>query len=59
MQIKKDYFIGNKKLCMEQKIEFASCEAEATVIANKGQTPMFVARSGKVIGIISVILLGI
>ena len=48
------YYIGNKKLCIEQKIDFAEYEAEATNIANKGQTPMFVATEGKVIGIICV-----
>jgi len=48
------YFIGNRKLCMEQGIDFAKYEEEATVIANKGQTPMFVGTEGKVIGIIAV-----
>ena len=50
----KTYYIGNKKLCVEQKIDLAEYEAEATEIANKGQTPMFVGLEGKVIGIVSV-----
>lgn len=50
----KTYYIGNKKLCVEQKIDFTEYEAEAAQIANKGQTPMFVGLEGKVIGIVSV-----
>lgn len=48
------YYIGNKKLCVEQNIDFAEYEQEAMEIANKGQTPMFVGCEGKVIGIVSV-----
>ena len=50
----KTYYIGNKKLCVEQQIDFGEYEAEAIEIANKGQTPMFIGLDGKVIGIISV-----
>lgn len=50
----KTYYIGNKKLCVEQRLDFAEYEAEANEIANKGQTPMFVGLDGKVIGIVSV-----
>lgn len=50
----KTYYIGNKKLCVEQKIDFSEYEEEALQIAGKGQTPMFVASGGKVIGIVSV-----
>ena len=50
----KTYYIGNKKLCVEQKMDFTEYEAEAAQIANKGQTPMFVGLEGKVIGIVSV-----
>lgn len=50
----KTYYIGNKKLCVEQKIDFTEYEAEAAQIANKGQTPMLVGLEGKVIGIVSV-----
>lgn len=48
------YYIGNKKLCVEKNIDFAEYEQEAMEIANKGQTPMFVGREGKVVGIVSV-----
>lgn len=48
------YYIGNKKLCEEQNIDFAEYEQEAIEIANKGQTPMFVASAGKVLGIVAV-----
>lgn len=50
----KTYYIGNKKLCVEQRLDFAEYETEANEIANKGQTPMFVGLDGKVIGIVSV-----
>lgn len=49
-----NYYIGNKKLCEEQKIDFSEYGQEAREIANKGQTPMFVATQGRVIGIVSV-----
>ena len=45
---------GQGKLCVEQKIDFSKYEEEALQIAGKGQTPMFVASGGKVIGIVSV-----
>lgn len=48
------YYIGNKKLCVEQNIDFTEYEKEAMEIANKGQTPMFVASEGKAIGIVAV-----
>lgn len=48
------YFIGNKKLCVEQNIDFAEYNEAATKIANKGQTPMFVGTNGKVIGLVAV-----
>jgi len=50
----KTYYIGNRKLCLQQNIEFSEDEKEAEQIAGKGQTPMFVGHEGKVIGIISV-----
>lgn len=48
------YYIGNKKLCVEQNIDFSEYEQEAMEMANKGQTPMFVGCDGKVIGIVCV-----
>ena len=50
----KTYYIGNKKLCDAQGLDFAEYEQEANEIASKGQTPMFVGSDGKVIGIVSV-----
>lgn len=48
------YFIGNKKLCAEQDIDYSAYEQAAGETAGKGQTPMFVGRDGKVIGLVSV-----
>lgn len=48
------YLIGNKKLCIEQNIDYSEYEQAASEIAGKGQTPMFVAHDGKVIGLVSV-----
>lgn len=48
------YFIGNKKLCVNQNIDFVEYEEDAIKIANKGQTPMFVGTEGKVLGIVAV-----
>ena len=50
----KTYYIGNKKLCEKKNIDFGEYEEEATVLANKGQTPMFVSLEGKAIGIVAV-----
>ena len=50
----KTYYIGNRKLCEAQQIDFAEYEAEAVEVANKGQTPMFVGCDGNVIGIVGV-----
>lgn len=50
----KQYFIGNKKLCVNQGIAFEEFKEDAQKIANKGQTPMFVCEEGKVLGIIAV-----
>ena len=50
----KTYYIGNKKLCVEQQIDYTEYEVEATELANKGQTPMFVGSEGKAIGIVAV-----
>ncbi len=48
------YYIGNKKLCVQQNIDYAKYEQEAIEVANKGQTPMFVGCNGEVIGIVCV-----
>ncbi len=49
-----NYFIGNRKLCVEQGITYEPYETEVSKMAEKGQTPMFVATKEKVIGVISV-----
>lgn len=49
-----EYYIGNKKLCTQQEISVEGFEETAAAMARKGQTPMFVARDKKVIGMISV-----
>ncbi len=48
------YYIGNRKLCLEQKLELDEYLTEAQEMANQGQTPMFIGTAGKVIGIVSV-----
>ncbi|MGL6197651.1 MAG: heavy metal translocating P-type ATPase [Lachnospiraceae bacterium] len=48
------YYIGNRKLCDQQKITIGDYQDKAQEIAGKGQTPMYIAADGKVIGIISV-----
>lgn len=48
------YYIGNKKLCEELKINLGDNEIEAQKMAKKGQTPMFVIADGMIVGIISV-----
>ncbi len=48
------YHIGNRKLCEVQGIDIAEYEDEARQIAEKGQTPMFVANEHQILGIISV-----
>ena len=50
----KTYYIGNRKLCIEQNIAFREYEEEATAFANQGQTPMFVGNGGTAIGIVCV-----
>jgi len=48
------YYIGNRKLCDRQGITIGDYEEKAGEIAGKGQTPMYIATNGQVIGIISV-----
>lgn len=48
------YHIGNRKLCEVQGIDIDEYEDEARRIAEKGQTPMFVANEHQILGIISV-----
>lgn len=48
------YAIGNKKLCYSQNAELGAYEQKAKELAFKGQTPMFVMKEKKVVGIIAV-----
>ena len=48
------YYIGNKKLCERENIDYAEYKEEATCFANQGQTPMFVGANGKTLGIVCV-----
>ncbi len=48
------YYIGNRKLCVEQGLDFAEYEDTAISLANEGQTPMFLGTEGKVLGIVAV-----
>lgn len=50
----KTYYIGNRKLCETQQIDFSEYEERAIELANKGQTPMFVGLEGKVLGVVAV-----
>lgn len=46
--------VGNKKLMEESGITCAEAEREAMRLAGQGQTPMYVAADGQLLGIISV-----
>lgn len=45
---------GNAALLKDSKIEFGSCTDKANELADKGATPLYIAESGYVIGIIGV-----
>ena len=48
------YYIGNKALCQAQGIDISEYEEETRVNAAEGQTPMYVGRDGRVLGIVCV-----
>lgn len=55
------YYIGNRRLCENQGLDYQEYEDKAKEIAAKGQTPMFIGTkgserngSGQILGIISV-----
>lgn len=50
----KEIYIGNARMLMELGISQGNMEKEADEIAGRGQTPMFVAADGSLLGIISV-----
>ncbi len=50
----RDCLIGNRRLMDEQQIDCGSLAAEAEQLASRGETPMFVACEGRLLGLISV-----
>ncbi len=46
--------LGNQKLMQQAHIDLGNLPTEAQALANLGQTPMFIAKEGKALGIISV-----
>ena len=49
-----DLLLGNVKLMRERGVDVASLEERAGELASLGKSPMYVARSGKAIGLIAV-----
>ena len=45
---------GNRRLLQEQGVDISSLESQAAQLAAQGQTPMYFAKSGKLLGLISV-----
>ena len=45
---------GNERLMAENGIDLAAVKSEAETLAGQGQTPMFFARDGKLLGLVSV-----
>ena len=45
---------GNQRLMAESGIDLSAVKAEAETLAGQGQTPMFFARDGKLLGLVSV-----
>ncbi len=48
------YYIGNKKNCIKQHIDFSEYEQEANESAKQGKTPIFVGTKNEAIGVICV-----
>lgn len=48
------FYIGNRKLMMEQKIDLTKMERESDRLADEGKTPMYLSVDGQLAGIISV-----
>lgn len=46
--------LGNAKLMHQQNIEIRSLEKEALQLSRQGETPIYIAKNGKLIGLISV-----
>lgn len=47
-------FLGNRKLMDDKKIEMEAADNDASRLADEGKTPMFIAKEGKLAGIIAV-----
>ncbi len=47
-------YLGNRKLMNEKNIILGDYELKSTELAQQGKTPMFVAKEGKLIGIVAV-----
>lgn len=47
-------FLGNRKLMDDRKIDMQDAESDASRLADEGKTPMFIAKEGKLAGIIAV-----
>ncbi len=55
VEIEKETFIlGNKKLMVEKQIDLLDFEEESNRLAKEGKTPMYIANSHKLLGIIAV-----
>ena len=48
------YILGNKKLMIEKQIDLLDFEAESNRLAQEGKTPMYIASSTDLLGIIAV-----
>ncbi len=48
------YYIGNKKNCIKQQIDFSKYEQEANESAKQGKTPIFVGTKNEAIGVVCV-----
>lgn len=55
VEIEKEIFIlGNKKLMLEKQIDLLDYEEESNRLAKEGKTPMYIANSHELLGIIAV-----
>lgn len=50
----KQVFIGNLRMVEEQKLELGAYQKQAEMLAEQGQTPMFVSVEHQILGIVSV-----
>ena len=50
----KTILAGNERLMAENGVDLTAVKAEAETLAGQGQTPMFFARDGKLLGLVSV-----